>query len=98
MISRQWKGVAREAEATSYVRHLREHTLPRLAAIPGFLRASILRRTVEEGVEFLIVTEWESTEAIRAFAGETIEAAVVPIEVQAMMVRFDRTVTHYESV
>jgi len=44
------------------------------------------------------VTEWESREAIRAFAGDDIETAVVPSEVQAMMVRFERTVSHYEVV
>jgi len=96
MISRQWKGIARTSEADHYVRHLREETFPRLARIEGFLRASILRRDVSDGVEFLIVTEWQSRDAIRAFAGDAIDVAVVPDNVQAMMVTFDRTVAHYD--
>jgi hypothetical protein len=37
-------------------------------------------------------------DAIRAFAGENPEMAVVPDEVKAMMVSFDRVVCHYEVV
>jgi|SRR6516165_7846014 heme-degrading monooxygenase HmoA len=96
MISRHWRGVARHGQADSYVIHLRQETFPELAAIPGFVRASILRREVEGGTEFQIVTVWESWEAIRAFAGADPEEAVVPAVVQAMMVEYDRRVVHYE--
>jgi len=64
MISRHWKGTARPGQADAYVDHLETETFPRLAAIPGFVRASILRRPVEAGTEFQIVTVWESLESI----------------------------------
>jgi heme-degrading monooxygenase HmoA len=57
--------------------------------------ASILKRELEHGVEFLIVTRWESLEAIRAFAGPDAETAVVPENVQTMMLEYDRRVRHY---
>ena len=98
MISRQWRGVARKSDANRHVAHLRTETFPQLAGIRGFIDASILRRDTTEGVEFLIVTRWESLEAIRKFAGENVERAVVPENVQAMMVRYDQTVAHYEAV
>jgi heme-degrading monooxygenase HmoA len=98
MISRQWRGLARRSEADRYVAHLRSETFPQLSGIPGFVEASILRRNLPEGVEFLIVTRWHSLDSIRAFAGEDVERAVVPEKVQAMMVRFDATVAHYEVV
>jgi len=44
------------------------------------------------------VTVWESLEAIRSFAGEDSEAAVVPLVAQAMMVEFDARARHYEVV
>jgi heme-degrading monooxygenase HmoA len=96
MISRHWKGIARPEEADNYVRHLREDTFPQLSAIEGFVEATILRRAVDQGVEFLIVTVWESMEAVRQFAGESTEVAVVPPVVQAMMVEYDAHVVHYE--
>jgi hypothetical protein len=49
-----------------------------------------------EEVEFLVLTLWESMEAIRGFAGEQPEVAVVEPEARAALVRFDSTVTHYE--
>jgi heme-degrading monooxygenase HmoA len=98
MIARHWRGVARRERAEAYVEHLRAETFPALARLPGFLSASILRRRVSEGEEFLVITNWESLAAIRAFAGEDVESAVVPDTVQEMMVTFERTARHYEVV
>lgn len=98
MISRQWRGVAKSAFAKAYVQHLQTETFPAIHKLPGFVSASILRRCVPDGVEFLIVTQWASIDAIRAFAGAEVETAVVPQKVKEMMVDYDRTVRHYEVV
>ena len=66
--------------------------------LPGFRGASIMRRTVERGVEFLIVSQWDSLDSIRAFAGADVEASVVPQEVREMLIEFDQVVRHYEVV
>jgi len=98
MISRHWNGIAKPASAERYVSHLKDETFPQLASLPGFIRATILRREVPEGTEFQIVTLWDSLRSIEAFAGVNVEAAVVPPAVQAMMVDYDRSVVHYEIV
>jgi hypothetical protein len=98
MISRQWRGVARADRALDYEQHLLEKTFPALQRIPGFVDASILKRPLERGVEFLVVTRWQSMEAIRQFAGDDAAAAVVPPAVVAMMIDYDRRVTHFEVV
>ena len=98
MISRHWRGVAKPDEADNYIKHLQNDTIPRLATIDGFCEASILRRTTTRGVEFLIVTTWQSEEAIRGFAGDSMRVAVVPPLVQAMMIEYDKEVVHYEIV
>jgi heme-degrading monooxygenase HmoA len=98
MISRQWRGLARAARAHDYITHLKSETFPKLVRIPGFISASILRRDLPAGVEFLIVTQWESLEAIKRFAGDDPEVAVVPAQVQAIMVEYDHTVRHFEVV
>jgi heme-degrading monooxygenase HmoA len=96
MISRIWKGIAKPGEADDYIDHLRTDTFPKLSGIDGFVSASILKRAVDKGTEFLIITVWESMEAIKSFAGANPEVAVVPAVVQAMMVDYDRQVRHYE--
>jgi heme-degrading monooxygenase HmoA len=96
MISRQWRGVAKLPHADDYVEHLRSETFPQLSKIAGFIDATILKRNVRQGVEFLIVTRWESIGAIEQFAGLDAEVAVVPGKVQEMMIEYDHRVRHYE--
>jgi heme-degrading monooxygenase HmoA len=98
MISRQWRGLARAERADDYIRHLREDTFPRLESIPGFADASILRRQLDRGVEFLVVTRWASMEAIHEFAGVDAETAIVPENVRRMMLEYDPRASHYEVV
>src|SRR5215831_5712801 len=96
MVSRHWKGIAKREDADRYVAHLKSDTFPKLASLSGFVRASILRREVPTGTEFQVVTVWHSLQAIRAFSGADIEAAVVPPVAQAMMVKFERRAVHYD--
>ena len=98
MIERHWSGIVRPGRADDYVRHLEDDTFPKLRAMAGFVRGQILRRDVAEGTEFRIVTVWESLDAVRAFAGDDVAAAVVPEVARNMMVRFDPRVAHYEPV
>ena len=98
MIARHWKGVAKASSAAAYVEHLRHDTFPALRKLEGFIDAAIFRREVPEGVEFVVITHWDTLEAIEAFAGRDIEVAVVAPAVQAMMVDYDRAVRHYEAL
>src|SRR5687768_12932434 len=98
MISRHWTGLARLDCEEAYQDHLIAETFPSIRQIEGFVDASILKRPVANGVEFLIVTRWKSMEAILKFAGADAEAAVVPVKVRKMMVEFDARVRHYEVV
>ncbi len=98
MISRQWRGLAKRAYAETYVEHLRAETFPSIRRLAGFKGASILRRDLPDGVEFLIITQWASLDSIRVFAGPDVETAVVPQKVHDMMIEYDQVVRHYEVV
>ena len=98
VISRQWRGLAQPDQAQNYLEHLRTETFPALRKLPGFVSASILSRRLGNGVEFLIVTQWDSLDAIARFAGADLEAAVVPAKAAAMMIEYDRRVRHFEVI
>lgn len=98
MISRYWRGLAKPAFADAYIEHLKTDTFPQLASIAGFIDASILRRNEETGVEFLIITRWDSIGAIHQFAGQAADIAVVPPKIQEMMTEYDHKVRHYEVI
>ena len=53
-------------------------------------------RAVPGAIEVVVITFWESVDAIRGFAGADLERAVVADEAAALLTQFDRRVRHYE--
>jgi len=98
MISRFWRGWTTVANADAYENLLRTKILPGIHRVKGYRGAYLLRRTVADGVEFATLTLWESLDAVRAFAGEEYEVAVVPPEARRLLSRFDERSLHYETI
>lgn len=97
-VVRQWKGVVKPGLANAYLTHLHQETIPTVTRLDGFLTVMIMRRDIEDGTEFQIVTVWRTLDAIKAFAGADITKAVVPPAAQALMVRYDDRAIHYDIV
>jgi heme-degrading monooxygenase HmoA len=98
MIVREWRGRTSQAREQDYINYFRRKVLPELGAVDGFLGASLLKTERAGEIEFLVLTRWASMDAIRKFAGDEIEEAVVHPEAAAMLRDYDRTVRHYEVV
>jgi heme-degrading monooxygenase HmoA len=98
MIIREWRGRTSEPRAGAYPNHFREAVGPELRKLPGFLGAHLSRRRVGERVEFLVLTRWQPMDAIRAFAGVTVDRAVVEPGAVAALDDFDASVQHYEVI
>jgi len=96
MISRHWTGLVKKGREDEYIAHLQNDTFKKLFEIDGFTNATILKRDFENGIEFLIITEWDSLETIKKFAGENYEVAVVPQIAKEMMIHYDDLAKHYE--
>jgi len=96
MIIREWRARADSANAEAYPAHFRTVVLPELRHIDGFLGAALARRRLDERIEFLVLTRWQSLEAIRGFAGASIAKAVVEPGAVAALTDFDTHVQHYE--
>lgn len=97
-VLRLWKGRATAAKAEDYVRHASQTVFPQVQALPGHRGAYLLRRSVGDGVEFTVLTLWDSMDAVRGFAGPDPGKAVVEPAARAALSDFDETVTHYEVV
>jgi heme-degrading monooxygenase HmoA len=98
MIARVWHGSTRPADADRYVAHLRQNVVPELRGIEGFRGVQLLRRARGDRVDFIVMTMWESVEAIAKFAGADPEVAVVAPEAQAILTSYDRRAVHYDVV
>jgi heme-degrading monooxygenase HmoA len=93
MIARLWRGRAGSAEnGDAYQRHVMGQVFPALRKVSGHRGGQVLRRHDE----FLVITFWDSMDAIRRFAGEDSERAVVEPEARAVLAEFDDFVRHYE--
>jgi heme-degrading monooxygenase HmoA len=98
MIGRFWRGWTSAENAGAYEELLRTRILPGIHRLAGYRGAYLFRREVDEGVEFATLTLFESMDAVRAFAGERYETAVVPPEARKLLARFDAASVHYEVV
>jgi heme-degrading monooxygenase HmoA len=96
MILRAWRSFAALTDQERYPHHLLETVRPKLETIPGFRGLYLLRRRDSSEVEYQVLTLWDSMDTIRAFAGATPERAVVEPEAEAVLLRFDKEVQHYE--
>jgi heme-degrading monooxygenase HmoA len=98
VIGRLWHGWARPENADAYEQLLRGEVLPGIHRIGGHRGAYLLRRDAGDRVEFVTLTLFDDLDAVRAFAGEDYEAAVVPAEARALLDEFDDRSAHFEIV
>jgi len=99
MISRIWKGWTRVENADAYEELFRNRILPRVTAgVTGFRSVNLLRNDREGEVEFTTIFWFDSMESVIQFAGEDYSCAVVPEEVQALMLRYEPVVQHHNVV
>jgi hypothetical protein len=98
MISRVWHGWTRQENADAYEHLLREEIFAGIAgrSIAGYRGIHLLRRDVPDGVEFVTIMWFDSIDAVREFAGDDYEAAVVPPKARQLLARFDDRSAHYD--
>ena len=96
MIARTWHGVTPAAKADDYLRLMLTVAVPDYQAIPGNRGVYVLRRIEGETAHFLLLTLWDSAEALRQFAGMEMEAAKYYDFDSAYLLELERTVTHYD--
>jgi heme-degrading monooxygenase HmoA len=95
MIERVWSARTTRDGARQYADLFRRVVLPELAAIAGYRGARLMEREQNGAIEVVVVTRWSTLDAIRAFAGEELDRAVVHDEAAALMTDYDRNVRHY---
>ena len=95
-VARIWKGYGTSGGVKRYCdEHFSRLVLPELRALDGFLGATVLVREGNRETELVVLTRWASISAIRQFAGEDYEQAVVEPVVRDMLDRYDDRVKHF---
>ena len=97
-LSRIWHGYTTPGNAEAYEKVLRNEVMCEIERkrIKGLKEIKLLRKSLVDEVEFITLIEFESLEAVKAFAGEDYESAFVPDAARKVLKRFDEKVQHYE--
>ncbi len=98
MIARIWHGYTTIENAEAYESLLASEIFPYIKSrkIPGFHNIQLIKRIVNNEAEFITIMRFDSLQAVKDFAGENYEQAVVPEKARKVLKRFDAASQHYE--
>ena len=97
MITRIWHGRTSAAKSDEYLNLMLTVAIPDYRSIPGNKGAYALRRIEDDTAHFLMVTFWESEDAVRAFAGDDISVAKYYSFDKRFLLELEPSSTHYET-
>lgn len=96
MILREWRGRVPQVKTEAYLHFLRTQALPDYARTPGHHGTWIVVDRGDGVSEFVLLTLWDSREAIRAFAGDDIRIARYYPEDPGFLLEMPAHVRHYD--
>lgn len=96
MIARLWHGMTEARKADEYLAYLHKTGIPDYTATPGNRGVSVLLRKENERAHFLLISYWESYDAIRRFAGDEIDKARYYHEDKRWLLELEPNVIHYD--
>lgn len=96
MIARLWQGDTPESKGDEYFDYLMKTGVKELRSTEGNRGVYVLRRIADGQARFVLISLWDSLDAIRRFAGDEIEKAVYYPEDADFLLELEPNVTHYE--
>lgn len=96
-ITRMWHGTTKAQHADEYLKYVEDTGMKEYRTIKGNLSAKLLRRIEGDVCHFLTVTEWDSYDSIKKFAGDEFQKAKYYPEDKNYLLAFEEHVVHYET-
>jgi antibiotic biosynthesis monooxygenase (ABM) superfamily enzyme len=96
MIARVWHGHTKPEDADTYESMLKPEMLPGIGKVPGYRGGYVLRRRLNDEVEFITIMIWDSIEALKAVAGPNYTASIIPEDRLQFLTRHETHAAHYE--
>ena len=97
-IIRTWKGWTTIENGPIYEDMLINEVFPTVKknGIDGLEKVSISTEEKDDEVEFFLVLQFDSIEAVKKFAGDDYKKAYIPENAQRVLKRYEETANHYE--
>ena len=96
MIARTWHGRVPRQHADGFHDHLLRTGIADYRAAHGCLDAQLLRRDDGTWTHFLLISYWESVEAVTRYAGPNVDVALLYAGDNAFGLEADSHATHYD--
>ena len=98
MIARIWHGRTLTAKADEYQKYLNVSGVERILKTQGNHGVEVLRKTDGPRTDFVVISYWESIDAVKRFAGPDFERAVIMDRDKEFLIEVEPNVLHYEVV
>src|SRR6476619_5656656 len=100
MIARIWHGYTTPANADAYEKLLKQEVFITIEEkqVKGYMGIQLLKRELENEVEFTTIMMFKSIESVKLFAGESYQQAYVPSKARELLNRFDEKSIHCEVI
>ena len=99
-IKRIWHGWTTPQNADQYQELLHNVIFPGIEAknIDGYRRIELLRRDLEDEVEFITIMTFDSLKNVISFQGKDYEKCYVPEEAKKVLKRWNEMADHFQAV
>jgi heme-degrading monooxygenase HmoA len=98
MIARIWHGRTLTAKADEYERYLNASGVERMLKTDGNHGVEVLRKSEGPRTDFIVISYWESIDAVKRFAGKDFEKAVILDRDREFLIEVEPNVLHYQVV
>jgi heme-degrading monooxygenase HmoA len=100
MIGRIWHGYTTFANADLYETLLKEEVFTSIEEkqVNGYLGIQLLKRKLDNEMEFTTIMWFENLDSVKQFAGDDYEQAYVPNKARDVLSRFDQKSAHCEVI
>jgi heme-degrading monooxygenase HmoA len=95
VVAREWRGRVAPARADEYHQYLLGG-VAKIRSVSGSLGVEVMRRNEAGAVEYVVISYWESREAIKAYAGQDIEKPHHLPKDRELLLELPTRVLHYD--
>ena len=98
MVARIWHGRTLTSKADEYQRYLEASGVARILKTQGNHGVEVLRKADGPRTDFIVISYWESIDAVKRFAGADFEKAVIMDRDKEFLIEVEPNVVHYDGV
>lgn len=95
---RRWEAMVARSDLAGWLEAFQTRVYPKMQAISGFEGISVLAQRGDDPCRITVLTHWRDEDALRAFAGDAPQKAVVPDYMEKFFQQHDAEATFHDQI